>query len=515
MKAQISPSHVNSQETFATPQRFSSSPEAHPTALPPIDSARSVTNPQRGIMVLLCLLVTGIFALDVMTPVGVTDGILYVTAILMTPWLPNKRAPFIVAGVCTVLTIFGVVWSPGINVIYSGSILAWNAFINRIYAIIVLWATAWLSYQYCRKTEHSLRLASIVESSQDAIIGQTLQGRITTWNKGAERIFGYTEQEVLGKFMTILFPPDRFLEEPEILGKLQRGETIVNLETVRRRKDGATFPASITVSPLVDRWGKVVGASKILRDVSKEARMKDLMAVQSLVLARHAADLKQSNEDLEQFAYIASHDLQEPLRTIHGFTQLLESRYRERLDDQGREFIGFVTDAASRMQTLIQDLLKYSRIQSQELKPASVDAEEVVTEILNHLLLTIEEKHATITHDPLPTIRTDPGHFHHLLQNLLTNALKFAGSDPPCIHIAARETDAEWEFSVRDNGIGIAPDFHERIFLPFKRLHHRGEYPGTGIGLAVCKKIVERRGGRIRVESEPGKGSTFSFSLPK
>lgn len=515
MKTQVSPSHVTSQETVAAPQGVPSSSHTFPPKPTLVNSDTPATNTERGIIVLLCLLVTGIFALDLLTPVGVADGILYVTAVLMTPWLSNKRAPFIVAGGCTVLTILGVVLSPGINVVYSGSIIAWNAVINRIYAIVILWATAGLSHQYCRKNEHSLRLASIVESSDDAIIGQTLQGRITSWNKGAERIFGYPEQEVLGKFMTILFPPDRFFEEPEILGKLQRGEKVVSFETIRRRKDGTTLPVSVTISPLIDRWGKLVGASKILRDISKEAHMKNLMAVQSLVLARHAAELKHSNEDLEQFAYIASHDLQEPLRTIHGFTQLLDSRYRDRLDDQGREFIGFVTDAASRMQTLIQDLLKYSRIQSQDFKTSPVDTEEVLTDILKHLLLTIEEKQATVTHDPLPTVQSDKGHFHHLLQNLLTNALKFVGPESPRIHISARESDSEWIFSIQDNGIGIEAEFNDRIFLPFKRLNNREEYPGTGIGLAICKKIVERRGGRIWVESEAGHGATFTFSLPK
>ncbi len=396
MKAPFSTISPSDQETVGAASNTFSPPDIFPENSTPEDPDTPATNTERGILVILCVLVAGTFALDLYTPVGIADGVLYVTAVLMTPWLSNKRSPFFIAGTCSVLTLLGLLLSPGINVIYSGSTIAWNAVVNRMYSIIILWATAGLCYQYLRKNEHSLRLASIVETSNDAIIGQTLQGRITSWNKGAERIFGYTEQEVLGKFMTVLFPPDRFWEESEILGKLRRGEKAVRLETIRRRKDGTDLPVSLTVSPLIDRWGKFVGASKILRDVTQEVQMKNLMAVQSFVLARHAADLKNSNEDLEQFAYIASHDLQEPLRTIHGFTQLLDTRYGDRLDLQGKEFMKFVTDAASRMQTLIQDLLKYSRIQSQDPKTEPIDAEEVLRDILTHLHITIEETRATI-----------------------------------------------------------------------------------------------------------------------
>jgi light-regulated signal transduction histidine kinase (bacteriophytochrome) len=185
------------------------------------------------------------------------------------------------------------------------------------------------------------------------------------------------------------------------------------------------------------------------------------------------------------------------------------------LDDQAKEFIEFVTDGADRMQILIQDLLKYSRIQAQELNPVPVNGEEVLDEILEHLLMTMEEKQASVTHDPLPVILTDRSHFQHLLQNLITNSLKFHGPEPPHIHLSARERSNEWVFSVQDNGIGVGSEYFERIFLPFKRLHTREEYQGTGIGLAICKKIVERRGGRIWVESEKGKGAKFSFTFPK
>jgi PAS domain S-box-containing protein len=479
---------------------------------------KSGTRPQKwdiSLLIAICALMGAIFVLDLYTKTGVAIGMLYVSAIMLSPWLPHAKSPFMVAGSCTVLAIIGVIYSPGVNVVHSGSTIAANAVVNRLLSLFMIWATALLTYQYRQGAEVRLRLGSIVESTHDAIIGQTLKGQVTSWNNGAEQMFGYSPQESIGQYMTFLFPPDRIPEEKDILEKLHSGQQIKNFETIRRRKDGQEIPVSLTISPIIDRWGNVIGASKIARDISQQKKLEHILAIQNLTLASHAASLKQSNEDLEQFAYIASHDLQEPLRTIHGFTQLLAERYKDKLDDQGQEFIGFVTDGANRMQTLIQDLLKYSRIQAQELNPAPVNSEDVLKEILVHLHMVIEDQQASITHDPLPIIQIDRSHFQHLLQNLITNAIKFHGPKPPHIHVSAQERSDEWYFSVEDNGIGVGSEYFERIFLPFKRLHTREEYQGTGIGLAICKKIVDRRGGRIWVESESGIGAKFSFTLPK
>jgi PAS domain S-box-containing protein len=461
------------------------------------------------------LLIAAIFELDLLTDSGVAIAMLYMAAIMLTPWLSSPKAPFVTAGVCTVFAILGVIYSPGEDVLHPGSTLAWNAWVNSTLSIFMIWSTAILTYQYRRGMEAPLWLASIVESSNDAIIGETLQGHITSWNKGAEQMFGYTTQESIGQLITLTYPPNRIPEEEEILAKLKRGEQIVNFETIRRRKDGQDIYVSLTISPIFDSWGHFIGASKIVRDISKQKQVESQLSIQNLTLIRQTASLKQSNEDLEQFAYIASHDLQEPLRTIHGFTQLLAERYHDRLDDEAREFIGFVTDGAERMRVLIQDLLKYSRIQAQDLKSILLNTEKVLEELLKHLHLTLEEKNACLTHDPLPIIHTDKTTFQHLLQNLITNALKFHGLDPPRIHISAQEKSNEWLFSVQDNGIGIRSEYFTRIFLPFKRLHTREEYQGTGIGLAICKRIIERQRGRIWVESEEGKGAKFSFTLPK
>jgi light-regulated signal transduction histidine kinase (bacteriophytochrome) len=232
-------------------------------------------------------------------------------------------------------------------------------------------------------------------------------------------------------------------------------------------------------------------------------------------LKRQTAELQRSNQELQQFAYVASHDLQEPLRMVTSYIQLLAKRYQGKLDATAEEFINYTVEGATRMQELITDLLDYSRVHTQGQPFVMTNCEEILTRILLLMRVKIEETRAVVTHDPLPTVLADASQLGQVLQNLLSNALKFHGrGEPPCVHISAQLEGPYWVFKVQDSGIGIAPQFAERIFAVFQRLHTRREFSGTGIGLAICKRIVERHGGRIWVESEPGKGSTFSFTLP-
>jgi len=239
-----------------------------------------------------------------------------------------------------------------------------------------------------------------------------------------------------------------------------------------------------------------------------EKQLEEMVATRTEALTR-------SNKELEMFAYITSHDLQEPLRMITSYLQLIEKRYFQNLDEDGKEFIAFAVEGAKRMQTLINDLLKYSRVGTKAKEFAPVDCNQVLADTLNNLEIAIVESQSRITSDKLPTVTGDETQLRQLFQNLVGNAVKFRGEKPPAIHVGVVSTDHYWEFSIRDNGIGIEPKYFERIFQVFQRLHGRNEYSGNGIGLAVCKRIVERHGGEIKVASIPGEGTTFTFTLLK
>ncbi|CAN5860379.1 N/A [soil metagenome] len=248
--------------------------------------------------------------------------------------------------------------------------------------------------------------------------------------------------------------------------------------------------------------------------VLAEERLKVLNEQLEQRVADRTEELQRSNQELEQFAYVASHDLQEPLRMVSSYMQLIERRYKGKLDADADQFIDFAVDGAKRMQALIQALLAYSRVGSRGKPLEPTSSAKVFEEVMANLQIAIEEAGATVTHDELPTVMADATQLSQLLQNLASNALKFRGAEAPRIHIGVKKEKRNWIFSAHDNGIGIEQQFFDRIFVIFQRLHTRGEYPGTGIGLAVCRKIVERHGGRIWLESEPGKGTTFYFTIP-
>jgi PAS domain S-box-containing protein len=350
-------------------------------------------------------------------------------------------------------------------------------------------------------------LAAIIESSSDAIYSRDLDGVITTWNWSAERLFGYSQQEAVGRSLSFLIPPERRDEDREIRERLRRGERVEHFRTTRLHKAGHPVEISLAASAVRDSMGGIIGISAIARDISEQNRYEE-------IVARQAEELRRSNLELERFAYVASHDLQEPLRTITSFVQLLARRYQGRLDTDADEFIAYAVDGANRMKQLIQDLLAYSRVNTGDSRSRRVSLEALLHDVLANLETSLSEAGATVTHGALPEVLGDELQLEQLLQNLVVNAVKFRSAKPPRVHLEAERLPEAWRVSVRDNGIGIEPKYFDRIFVIFQRLHNRAEYGGTGIGLALCKKIVERHGGRIWVESRPGEGATFFFTLP-
>ncbi len=484
-----------------------------------------------------------------------------------------------------------------------------------------------------KKSEQEIqRLANVVESSDDAIITKSLKGDILSWNKGAEKTYGYSANEVLGKNISLLEPPELKGEIEKYTDKIKEKKRISHYETMRLKKNGELINVSVTLSPVFDTSGKFVAVSAIARDITENknaakklelankynrsllessldplvtigpdgkitdvnhstetvtgynrddligtdfsdyftdpnkaregyqqvfqkgmvrdyaleikhkngsitpvlynasvykddsdnvigvfASARDISELKKAedLLKDKLGELERSNAELEQFAYVSSHDLQEPLRMIASYLQLLERKYKGKLDDKADKYINFSVDGATRMQNLIDDLLAFSRVttQAKELKPT--DLEQIYNEVLSNLEVTINENKAIITHEPLPVVLADKTQISQVFQNLISNAIKFQSVDKPKINISVEKEEDQWLIGVEDNGIGINPKHSDRIFEVFKRLHKKKDYPGTGIGLAICKKIIERHGGRIWVESELGKGSIFYFTLPQ
>ncbi len=375
--------------------------------------------------------------------------------------------------------------------------------------------------------EQSAYLAAIVNSSDDAIISKTLDGIVTSWNAGAERIFGYTAAEMIGQPITRLIPPDRQNEEPRILSQLKQGNRVDHFETKRVTKYGELRDISVTISPIFNSAGNIIGASKIARDVTiqREAEkiirerddqfrnmLEQILQERTHELVLLNKRLEKSNHDLEQFAYIASHDLQEPLRKILTFTELIRDNPSGMSDEQLR-YLHKVRTSAAHMSGLIKDVLHYSRLSSHHEEHVPVELNGLFREVLSEFDLLAEQKKAKFYYDALPTVHGNPAQMKQLFRNLLSNSLKFCEL-PPVIHVHAYTNNGQALIQFKDNGIGFEQVYADKIFHIFNRLNNRGKYNGTGVGLALCKKIAENHNGSIRAESKPGLGTTFYIQLP-
>jgi PAS domain S-box-containing protein len=358
------------------------------------------------------------------------------------------------------------------------------------------------------ETQRRTRL--IIDRANDAFIAIDSHSMITDWNPEAEATFGWTRGEVLGKTLidTIIPALYRDAHRKGMQHYLATGQGPVlnkRIELSALHKDGREFPIELAVFPLV--VGEKPLFCAFLHDITERSRAKQrLEAVQR--------ELEQSNAELQQFAYVAAHDLREPLRTIRSYLGMIKNKIVTNTDEDTRENVNFILDAAERMQMLISDLLSYARVDTQGKEFAPVDCGVVVENVATHLQAAIKESRGQVTFNQLPTVMADESQLFQVISNLIGNAIKFKGKHPPKVHVEAHQSGDEWIISVRDNGIGFDMTYAERIFQMFQRLHSVAEYKGTGIGLAICKKIIERHGGRIWVESEPNKGSTFHFSIP-
>jgi PAS domain S-box-containing protein len=344
-------------------------------------------------------------------------------------------------------------------------------------------------------------LELLIDWVPTAIIIVDGQGRIALCNAQASRLFGYTAAEILGQMIDILMP-DRFrsghlglrtgfVQDPKTR-PMGAGRDLFGL-----RKDGTEFPIEIGLNPITTGEGLFVVSA--IADISERKRQAEV--------------LERSNMELQRFALLASHDLQTPMRSIASFVQLLQSTYADKLDSQANDWISRTQQSVRHLQILIQDLLEYSRVDSQAHPFQRVSIRDVFDHALLLLDASVRESGAEVICGELPVVTGDRSQLVQLMQNLIGNALKYRNKKPPHIHVSAEQRGNEWIIAVRDNGIGIAPKYHQKIFEIFQRLHDQQEYPGTGIGLAVCRRVVERHGGRIWVESEAGRGSVFHFTL--
>jgi PAS domain S-box-containing protein len=372
-----------------------------------------------------------------------------------------------------------------------------------------------------KQAEASLHAASryargLLEASLDPLVTISSEGKITDVNEATIKATGVAREQLIGTdFSNYFTEPDKAKEGYQ---QVFAEGFVTDYPLTVRHKDGRLIDVLYNATVYKNEAGEVQGIFAAARDITEkkitEAELEQYRLHLEDLVKQRTEELARSNKDLEQFAYVASHDLQEPLRAVSGFVSLLERQLQDSLNEKTKEYMNFTVDGVTRMQSLINGLLEYSRIDTRGKPPEKTDSSKPLADAVLSLQASIKESGAKITHDNLPTVNFDPVQLSQLFQNLISNAIKFRSKAPPEIHVSAERLDKAWQFVIRDNGIGIEAQYAERIFMIFQRLHTRKKYPGTGIGLSLCKKIIERHGGKIWVESKQGRGSTFYFTVP-
>ncbi len=364
--------------------------------------------------------------------------------------------------------------------------------------------------------ESEERFRSLTQLSSDWYWEQDEEFRFTTMSKSEADSIALPPAIFIGKRrweLDLAGVSETQIAEHKALHEARK--PFQDFEYGHRDESGKIRYLSISGQPFFDEEGRFKGYRGVGKDITRRKLDEAALREAHDELEIKARELSRSNEELQQFAYVASHDLQEPLRMISSYTQLLERRYADKLDANAREFMDFIVDGAARMKQLIEDLLAYSRVGTRGREFQATSSGAALAKALANLRAAQEASGATVTHEEMPEVRADGAQLTQIFQNLVGNAMKFRGPEAPRIHVSAQTRDEVWVFTVQDNGIGLDPQYADRIFMMFQRLHNKAEYPGTGIGLAIVKKIVERHGGRIWVDSEPGKGSTFGFTIAR
>ena len=366
-----------------------------------------------------------------------------------------------------------------------------------------------------RAEESQAQLAAIVESSDDAIIGKTLDGIIFSWNSGAEKLYGYSSEEMKNRPISTLLPPNRPDEMPTILARIKRGENIKHYETIRTRKDGSIIYVSLTISPIKDRAGNIIGASTIARDVTERKRAEEEIKKLDQELKYQIMQLEAANKELEAFSYSVSHDLRAPLRAIDGFSRILLEDYIENLDEEGKRVLGVIRSNTQKMGQLIDDLLLFSRLGRQELRTSDIDMGRLAKAVSEELKLAVPERKLKFTINTLIPAQGDQAMIRQVFINLLSNAVKFTRPEERAvIEVDGRSEGNKNVYTVKDNGVGFDMQYVNKLFGVFQRLHSSEEFEGTGVGLAIVQRIIHRHGGRVWAEGKVGEGAIFYFSLP-